>query len=111
MPNRRPTSADRLDLSALIDLEVQLAADERLSEAHVSRRDAELGPALMVDAPGRRTLLARWVNELAVEREGSPGRTVERAYRHASALLGLVMFIVGLLAAFGVFHFTGDHPI
>lgn len=114
MPARRPTSADRnprLGLRALIDLEVQLAGDERRPETELVERDRKIGRAIVPGSRTRRGLLARWVDAIRSPGERSPGNAFERALRRASAVLSVSMFAVGLTVAFGIFHFTGDHPI
>ena len=114
MPARRPTNADRnprLGLGALIDLEVQLADDERRPETELIERDHKIGRAIVPGSRTRRELLARWVDAIGSPGERSPGDVFERALRRASALLSLSMFAVGVMVAFGIFHFTGDHPI
>ncbi len=114
MPGRRPTSVDRnprLDLAALIDLEVQLADDERRSESELVERDRAIGRDIGTSARTRRALLAHWVEAIRTQSEQSPGNTITRALRRASVLLSLTMFVVGATAAVGIFHFTGDHPI
>ncbi len=114
MPAPHPASADRnarLGLAGLIDLELQLADDDRRSEAELMERDREIAKAIVPGSRTRRALLARWVAAIRSADEGSPGKGFERALRRASALLSLSMFAVGVIVAFGIFHFTGDHPI
>ena len=114
MPEPQPIKAHReprLDLAALIDLEVQLAEDEGGAETDLADRDRVIGQAMTLRRPTRRALLARWVSEMRSARGWSFGRAAERAHRRASALLSVLMFLVGAMVAFGIFHFTGDHPI
>jgi hypothetical protein len=98
-------------LADLIDLQAQLVEDERVAESKLQRRDGEIGHAIVAGSRNRRELLARWIRAVHARQGKSPGKAIERAYRHASALLSVVMFAVGVMAAVGIFHFTGDHPI
>lgn len=112
----RPRSAPRdrsprLDLAALVDLELQLAADEGFSEAELFERDRSIALSIPEPSPSGRVLLARWVEAIGASKAPSPGQALARAYRRASGLLGLSMFVVGAFTAFGIFHFTGEHPI
>jgi hypothetical protein len=102
-------STGRLGLAELIDLEVQLAADEERSESALAARDAEIAGAVRGKPTSRRALLGAWLHE--VRQRPSPGQTAVRSYRRASALLSLAMFGVGALVAVSIFNFTGDHPI
>lgn len=105
------TSARRLGLADLIDLEVQLADDEERSEAELAARDARVARAIRGQPGSRRDLLAAWLHEVRRKEAPSPGQAVTRAYRRASALLSLAMFGVGAFVAVSIFNFTGDHPI
>lgn len=104
-------STRRLRLADLIDLEVQLANDEGRSEVELAARDAGVVRALRSPPDSRRALLATWLNAVRPREAPSPGQSVARAYRRASALLSLVMFSVGAVAAVSIFNFSGDHPI
>lgn len=101
----------RLGLADLIDLEVQLAADEERSEAELAARDARVAAVTRGRPDSRRAVLAAWLHEVRPREAPSPGQSVVRAYRRASALLSLAMFGVGAVVAVSIFNFTGDHPI
>lgn len=107
----RVNNRTRLGLADLIDLEAQLVEDEAVAEGELQRRDGEIGQTIVPGSSNRRELLARWLREVRSRRQMSPGKAVERGYSRASALLSVVMFAVGVIAAVGIFHFTGDHPI
>lgn len=104
-------SARRLGLADLIDLEVQLADDEQRPEAELVARDARVARTIRGRSDSRRALLSAWLHELRPRAVPSPGESVARAYRRASALLSLAMFVVGAVAAVSIFNFTGEHPI
>lgn len=101
----------RLDLAGLVDLEAQLAEDEQRPERELDARDRLLGRSVAATSSSRRELLAAWVDAIRSTRKSSPGLAFARAYRRASLLFSLSMLVVGAVVAFGIFHFTGDHPI
>lgn len=113
MASRGSDSASnrRLGLADLIDLEVQLADDEGRSEAELAARDAGVAREFRGQTDSRPALLSTWLHAVAPKEAPSPGQAVARAYRRASALLSLAMFVVGAVAAVSIFNFTGDHPI
>ncbi len=104
-------AAERLGLADLVDLEVQLADDERRPEAELAARDAKIARGLAESQGSDRALLAAWLHQTRPSKETSPGRRVARAYGRASLVLSLAMFALGALVAVSIFNFTGDHPI
>lgn len=110
--NGDSVSLETWGLAELVDFEALLFADRELSEQALTDRDSKIGAPLTDAGPSRRRLLSAWLASMR-NRAGQrlPGSGVEEAYRHATWMICVALFIVGMGSAAAVLRFTGEHPI
>ena len=108
------TGAERpLELSELVDLELQFLADRDADHQHLLRRDEAIARRLLAgqEPASRHELFRGWLRALHTEPVPSPGERVQAVYR----IVGLVLAFVALAAGAGtarvVLDYDGTHPV
>ncbi len=102
-----------MDLTDLIDLEAQIAADAGAEPEGLRARDRAIGASLDTADEDRAALLSAWLEALRARRGGepSPGTTVVRAHRSLGALLALAGLASGAGATAAALAYDGSTPI
>ena len=98
-------------LKTLVDLVIQLEADQALPDAVLRRRDRPLGQALSPLAERPHAQLCAWLEHLGEPQAPSLGSRVAAALRVGTLLLLLIGLVLGWLTAAAVFYYDGSHPV
>ena len=99
------------ELGRLIEMVVQLRADEAAEPAEVRQRDARIAETLPHDAD-RAAMLDAWLEAVRTrDADAHRGRRPDSVMRGVSMSVSVVGGLLGAIAAGVVFAYTGNHPI
>jgi len=105
-----------LSLAELIDLELQLAADEEVDRKTLFERDGALGDQILAEhteqvTPSRHDVFRAWLEAVAPSKTAKVGERVVAVYRLAGWGLAAFGLLSGAGAAAGLLHYDGTQPV